>query len=135
MDHFEYKNGELYAEDVALRHIADEVGSPVYVYSTATLERHYLAFAEGVSELNPLICFAVKANSNIAVIKTLARLGAGADVVSIGELKRAIVAGIPAISDLSISHDIEPIMHNLQFLYWPLEVIWNYTRNSCPIAS
>jgi diaminopimelate decarboxylase len=96
MDHFEYKNGELFAEDVALRHIADEVGSPVYVYSTATLERHYLAFAEGVSELNPLICFAVKANSNIAVIKTLARLGAGADVVSVGELKRAMAAGVPA---------------------------------------
>ncbi len=96
MDHFEYKNGELYVEDVALRHIADEVGSPVYVYSTATLERHYLAFSEGVSELNPLICFAVKANSNIAVLKTLARLGAGADVVSIGELKRAMAAGIPA---------------------------------------
>jgi diaminopimelate decarboxylase len=96
MDHFEYKNGELYAEDVALRHIADEVGSPLYVYSTATLERHYLAFAEGVSELNPLICFAVKANSNIAVIKTLAKLGAGADVVSVGELKRAMAAGIPA---------------------------------------
>ena len=96
MDHFEYKNGELYAEDVALRHISDEVGTPVYVYSTATLERHYMAFAEGVSELNPLICFAVKANSNIAVIKTLARLGAGADVVSVGELKRAMTAGIPA---------------------------------------
>ena len=95
MDHFEYKNGELYAEDVALRHIVEEVGSPVYVYSTATLERHYLAFASGVSELKPLICFAIKANSNIAVIKTLARLGAGADVVSVGELKRAIAAGIP----------------------------------------
>jgi diaminopimelate decarboxylase len=96
MDHFKYKNGELFAENVALRQIADEVGSPVYVYSSATLERHYRAFAEAVSELNPLICFAVKANSNIAVIKTLARLGAGADVVSVGELKRAMTAGIPA---------------------------------------
>ena len=96
MDHFEYRNGELYAEDISLRLIADEVGSPVYVYSTATLERHYQAFAKGVSGLNPLICFAVKANSNIAVIKTLARLGAGADVVSVGELKRAMAAGVPA---------------------------------------
>ena len=96
MDHFKYRNGELYAEDVALRQIADEVGSPVYVYSTATLERHYQAFADGVSGLNPLVCYAVKANSNIAVIKTLARLGAGADVVSVGELKRAMAAGIPA---------------------------------------
>ena len=96
MDHFEYRNGELYAEDVSLRQIADEVGSPVYVYSVATLERHYQAFADGVSGLNPLVCFAVKANSNIAVIKTLARLGAGADVVSVGELKRAMVAGVPA---------------------------------------
>jgi diaminopimelate decarboxylase len=96
MDHFEYRNGELYAEDVSLRQIADEVGSPVYVYSAATLERHYQAFADGVSGLNALVCFAVKANSNIAVIKTLARLGAGADVVSVGELKRAMVAGVPA---------------------------------------
>ena len=96
MDHFEYRNGELYAEDVSLRQIADEVGSPVYVYSVATLERHYQAFADGVSGLNPLVCFAVKANSNIAVIKTLARLGAGADVVSVGELKRAMAAGVPA---------------------------------------
>lgn len=96
MDHFEYRNGELYAEDVSLRLIADEVGSPVYVYSTATLERHYQAFANGVSGLDPLVCFAVKANSNIAVIKTLARLGAGADVVSVGELKRAMAAGVPA---------------------------------------
>ena len=96
MDYFEYRNGELYAEDVSLRQIADEVGSPVYVYSTATLERHYQAFANGVSGLDPLVCFAVKANSNIAVIKTLARLGAGADVVSVGELKRAMAAGVPA---------------------------------------
>ena len=96
MDHFEYRNGELYAEDISLRLIADEVGSPVYVYSTATLERHYQAFANGVSGLDPLVCFAVKANSNIAVIKTLARLGAGADVVSVGELKRAMAAGVPA---------------------------------------
>lgn len=96
MDHFEYRNGELFAEDVAIRKIAEEVDTPCYVYSSATLERHYKVFAEAVSALNPLICYAVKANSNIAVISTLADLGAGADVVSVGELKRALVAGVRA---------------------------------------
>ncbi|WP_417783443.1 diaminopimelate decarboxylase [Terasakiella pusilla] len=96
MDHFQYKNGELYAEDVALTKLAEEVGTPFYVYSRATLERHYNVFADAVKELDSTICFAVKANSNIAVIKTLADLGAGADVVSVGELKRALKAGVPA---------------------------------------
>jgi len=96
MDHFDYRNGELFAEDVAIREIAGEVGTPCYIYSSATLERHYNVFADAVSELNPLICYAVKANSNIAVISTLAQLGAGADVVSVGELKRALVAGVSA---------------------------------------
>lgn len=96
MDHFQYKNGALYAEDVALTKLAEEVGTPFYVYSRATLERHYTVFADAVKELDATICFAVKANSNIAVIKTLADLGAGADVVSVGELKRAIKAGVPA---------------------------------------
>ncbi len=94
MDYFAYKNGELFAEDVAIRHIAKAVGTPFYVYSSATLERHYRVFAKAVSALNPMICFAVKANSNIAVISTLARLGAGADVVSVGELTRALAAGV-----------------------------------------
>ncbi|MDV7338179.1 diaminopimelate decarboxylase [Terasakiella sp. A23] len=96
MDHFQYKNGELYAEGVALSKIAEEVGTPFYVYSQATLERHYQVFAEAVKDLDTTICFAVKANSNLAVIKTLADQGAGADVVSVGELKRAIKAGVPA---------------------------------------
>lgn len=94
MDHFTYKEGELFAEDVAVRQIADQVGTPCYIYSTATLKRHYQVFANAVANLDPLICFAVKANSNIAVIATLAELGAGADVVSVGELKRALKAGI-----------------------------------------
>ncbi len=96
MDHFDYRNGELYAEDVAIREIAAAVGTPFYVYSQATLERHYQVFADAVSALNPMICYAVKANSNIAVIAVLARLGAGADVVSVGELERALAAGINA---------------------------------------
>jgi len=94
MDHFQYKNGELHAEDVALSTLAQEVGTPFYVYSQATLTRHYQVFAEALKGLDATICFAVKANSNIAVIKTLADLGAGADVVSVGELKRALKAGV-----------------------------------------
>ncbi len=96
MDHFQYKDGELFAEGVAISKIAREVGSPVYIYSQATLERHYQVFADAVKDLDATICFAVKANSNLSVIKTLADQGAGADVVSVGELKRAIKAGVPA---------------------------------------
>jgi len=96
MDHFSYRDGELHAEDVPLGRIAAEVGTPFYCYSTATLERHYRVFEDAVSGLDGTICYAVKANSNIAVIATLAKLGAGADVVSGGELRRALVAGVPA---------------------------------------
>jgi diaminopimelate decarboxylase len=95
LDHFDYRNGILHAEDVALAAIAEAVGTPVYVYSTATLERHYRVFAAAFAGLDATICFAVKANSNLAVIATLARLGAGADVVSGGELKAALKAGVP----------------------------------------
>lgn len=95
MDHFEYRDGQLMAEDVALADIAESVGTPVYVYSSATLKRHFRVFREAFAGVNPLICFAVKANSNQAVLKTLAREGAGADVVSLGELMRATNAGIP----------------------------------------
>lgn len=95
MDHFQYQNGQLMAENVPLSQIAAEVGTPVYVYSTATLERHFRVFSEAFKGLDALVCFAVKANSNLAVLKTLARAGAGADVVSLGELTRALRAGIP----------------------------------------
>ncbi len=94
MDHFSYKNGRLYAEDVALFEISAEVGTPFYAYSTATLTRHLNVFSRALHGLNALVCFAVKANSNQAVITTLANLGAGADVVSGGELIRALKAGI-----------------------------------------
>jgi diaminopimelate decarboxylase len=95
MHHFAYRNGGLHAEAVDLAAIADAVGTPFYCYSTATLERHYRVFADAFADVPSLVCYAVKANSNQGVIATLARLGAGADVVSGGELKRALAAGIP----------------------------------------
>ncbi len=96
MHHFAYSNGVLNAEDVPVPTIADAVGTPFYVYSTATLTRHYRVFAEAFAGLDGHVFYAMKANSNQAVIATLARLGAGADVVSEGELCRALAAGIPA---------------------------------------
>jgi diaminopimelate decarboxylase len=96
MHHFAYRDGVLHAEAVNLAGLADAVGTPFYCYSTATLERHYRVFAEAFAGVPALVCYAVKANSNQAVIATLARLGAGADVVSAGELKRALAAGVPA---------------------------------------
>jgi len=95
MHHFAYRNGVMHAEAVDLLRLADAVGTPFYCYSTATLERHYRVFADAFADVPALVCYAMKANSNQAVIKTLARLGAGADVVSEGELRRARLAGIP----------------------------------------
>jgi diaminopimelate decarboxylase len=94
MNFFSYRNGELCAEEVSLAHLAREVGTPFYCYSSATLERHYKVFAEALPN-DSLIAFSVKANGNLAVLRTLAKLGAGADVVSGGELKKARAAGIP----------------------------------------
>jgi diaminopimelate decarboxylase len=96
MDHFAYRDGILQAEDVSLETIADAVGTPVFVYSAATIRRHYRVYAEAFSGLDALVCYAVKANGNIAVVNTLAKEGAGADVVSAGELTRALRAGVPA---------------------------------------
>jgi diaminopimelate decarboxylase len=95
MNHFDYRNGVLHAEAVNLSDLADAVGTPFYCYSTATLERHYRVFTEAFAGEKTLVCYAMKANSNQSVLRTLARLGAGADVVSGGELKRAMAAGIP----------------------------------------
>jgi diaminopimelate decarboxylase len=95
MHHFAYRDGVLHAEAVNLADLAQAVGTPFYCYSTATLERHYRVFADAFAGLPSLVCYAVKANSNQAVIATLAKLGAGADVVSGGELKRALAAGVP----------------------------------------
>src|SRR3954453_8441219 len=96
MNHFDYRNGVLHAEAVNLSELAATVGTPFYCYSTATLERHYRVFADAFAGERVLVCYAMKANSNQSVLRTLAKLGAGADVVSGGELKRALAAGIPA---------------------------------------
>jgi diaminopimelate decarboxylase len=96
MHHFAYRDGLLHAEAVNLAALADRVGTPFYCYSTATLERHYKVFAGAFADVPSLVCYAMKANSNQAVLKTLAKLGCGADVVSGGELQRARAAGIPA---------------------------------------
>lgn len=93
MDHFEYRDGVLYGEDVPLSQVAERFGTPCYVYSRATLERHYRAYAEALGNHPHLICYAVKANSNLAVLNLLARLGAGFDIVSLGELERVLAAG------------------------------------------
>ncbi|MGL3211354.1 diaminopimelate decarboxylase [Bradyrhizobium sp. BR 1433] len=95
MNHFDYRNGVLHAEAVNLVELAEAVGTPFYCYSTATLERHYRVFTEAFAGEKTLVCYAMKANSNQSVLRTLAKLGAGADVVSGGELKRALTAGIP----------------------------------------
>jgi len=93
MNHFAYRNGVLHAEDVDLATLAEAVGTPFYCYSSATLERHYRVFAAALPK-DALIAFSVKANGNLAVLRTLAKLGAGADVVSGGELKKALAAGV-----------------------------------------
>lgn len=95
MDHFLYKDGVLHAEDVSVADIARSVGTPFYVYSAATLRRHFQVFDEALAGMDHLICYAMKANSNLAVVKLMGDLGAGADVVSGGEYRRAIAAGIP----------------------------------------
>ena len=119
MRHFDYRDGVLHAEGVDLSVVADAVGTPFYCYSTATLERHFRVFTDAFAGTDHLVCYAMKANSNQSVLRTLAKLGAGADVVSGGELKRALTAGIPAnrilfsgvgkTADelrLAVSHDI-----------------------------
>jgi diaminopimelate decarboxylase len=98
MHHFTYHNGALHAENVSLTALAEAVGTPFYCYSQATLERHYNVFAEAFAGEDALVCYAIKSNSNIAVLRALGRLGAGMDVVSEGELRRARAAGVPAQS-------------------------------------
>jgi len=94
MNYFNYKNNDLYCEEVPLGEIAHEIGTPFYLYSTRTLKRHFQAFTEAFAEIPHLICFAVKSNSNIAILKSFANEGSGADIVSGGELYRALQAGI-----------------------------------------
>jgi len=94
MHHFHYQNGELYCEEVAVARIAEKVGTPFYLYSTATLSHHYRVFDAAFKGFPHLVCFAVKANANLAILSLFARLGAGADIVSGGELYRALQAGV-----------------------------------------
>ncbi len=94
MNHFEYRNGELFCEDVSVRSIANKVGTPFYLYSRATLVRHFKAFDSGFDDINHITCFAVKSCSNIAVLSLFSGLGGGADIVSGGELYRALQAGV-----------------------------------------
>lgn len=94
MHYFGYKKGELYCEEVPVKKIVEEVGTPVYIYSAKTITRHFKVFEESFSEVDHLICYSVKANSNIAIISLLRKLGSGADVVSGGELRRVLKAGI-----------------------------------------
>ena len=96
MHHFTYRDGELYAEDVAVRDLAAQYGTPLYVYSTATFKRHFQAFDSAFADLPHMTCYSVKANSNLCVLRLLSELGAGMDIVSGGELFRALSAGVPA---------------------------------------
>jgi diaminopimelate decarboxylase len=96
MHHFEYRNGKLQCEDVPIEIIAGEVGTPFYCYSHATLTRHFNAFDQAFSEVDHLTCFSVKSCSNIAILSLFASLGSGMDIVSGGELYRALKAGVPA---------------------------------------
>jgi diaminopimelate decarboxylase len=93
MNHFEYRNGEMYAEGVAVKRIAQEVGTPAYIYSLATLKRHYQVFDQAFAKVPHIVCFSVKANSNLALLRTFAKEGSGFDIVSGGELFRALKAG------------------------------------------
>ncbi len=96
MNHFEYRDGTLFAENVSVEKLAQEHGTPLYIYSTATLTRHFQAFDSAFDEIPHMTCYSVKANSNLSVLRTLAGLGAGMDIVSGGELYRALKAGVPA---------------------------------------
>ena len=93
MNYFEYRNGEMFAEAVPVKRIAKEVGTPAYVYSLATLKRHFRVFDQAFSKVPHIVCFSVKANSNIALLRAFAKEGSGFDIVSAGELFRALKAG------------------------------------------
>src|SRR5689334_20519083 len=110
MHHFDYRDGVLHAEGVDLAGLAEAVGTPFYCYSTATIERHYKVFAGAFADVRALVCYALKANSNQAVVATLAPLGAGADVVSLGELERAPKGRIANVS-LRVNPDIDARTH------------------------
>ena len=114
MDHFQLKNGELHAEDVPLARIAAEVGTPVYVYSRATFERHAKTLKDSLANVpGARLAFAIKANPNLAVLRILADAGFGADVVSGGELARALAAGVPFPSRLGTPADYAKLARHI----------------------
>jgi diaminopimelate decarboxylase len=138
MHYFGYKNGELYCEEVPIKKIIEEVGTPVYIYSAKTIRRHYKVFEESFSEVEHLICYSVKANSNIAIISLLRQLGSGADVVSAGELKRALKAGVPpkkivfsgvgkTPEEIELALSVDILMFNVESLE-ELEVLGEMAR-------
>src|SRR4051794_35523473 len=92
MNHFRYRNGEMFAEEVPVKRIAKEIGTPVYIYSLATLTRHYRVFDQAFAKVPHIVCFSVKANSNLTLLRALAKRGSGFDIVSGGELFRALKA-------------------------------------------
>jgi len=96
MHYFTYHLNELYCEEVPVKEIVNQFGTPIYIYSTRTIRRHFSVFSASFKEVDYLVCYSVKANSNLAVLALLGKEGAGADVVSAGELVRALKAGIPA---------------------------------------
>ncbi len=125
MNFFEYRGRELYCEDVPVELIAEEVGTPFYLYSASTIERHFNVLTEAFSQLDHIVCYSVKANSNLAVLRLLAEMGAGADIVSGGELFRALRAGIPAdrivfsgvgkrVDEIRSALDAEILMFNVE---------------------
>ncbi|MBW1842342.1 MAG: diaminopimelate decarboxylase, partial [Deltaproteobacteria bacterium] len=133
MDHFKYRNNELYCEDVPVRKIAGEVGTPFYLYSYATLERHFLVFDGAFEKMRRLICFSAKANSSLAILKLFADLGGGLDIVSGGELYRGLKAGFSPdrivysgvgkrIDEIDFALDTGILMFNIESLE-ELEVI------------
>jgi len=125
MHDFKYKNGELYCEDVRVRTIAQEVGTPFYLYSHHTLVDHFTKIQKAFAKINPLICFAMKANDNLAVLKTLIDHGAGLDIVSIGELKKAkkVMASSKKIVFASVGKTEEEIAYaiNQEILFFNVE--------------
>ena len=108
MDDFAYRDGSLHAEGVALSRLADRAGTPTFVYSAATLQRHVASLRSAFAELDPLICFSVKSCPNLSVLRSVATEGCGMDVVSRGELRRALAAGVePAHDGLEVIHELE----------------------------
>ena len=106
MDYFNYHDGHLYAEQVSLTELAEQYGTPAYVYSRATIERHWQAFDAALTGVDHLVCYAVKANSNLAVLNLMARLGSGFDIVSGGELERVIAAGGDPVSSVVLRSSV-----------------------------